>query len=250
MSTWVLLRGWTREARHWGDFPARLGAAIQSASIVALDLPGNGEFRQRRSPSSIAQMVEHSRQALRARSIEGPYYLLGLSLGGMVSVDWASRQAAEVAGCVLLNTSLRHFGAFHERQRPRNYATLLRLALLEGDPRAREAAILRLTSAGGAARAELTLAWTRFAAEQPVSRGNVLRQLVAAARYKAPACAPSVPILVLASTGDRLVDPNCSVNLARRWSLPLAVHPTAGHDLALDDGPWVAAQVRQWLKPT
>jgi hypothetical protein len=25
------------------------------------------------------------------------------------------------------------------------------------------------------------------------------------------------------------------------------LHPSAGHDLPLDDGPWVAAQVRDWL---
>jgi hypothetical protein len=27
----------------------------------------------------------------------------------------------------------------------------------------------------------------------------------------------------------------------------LAIHPGAGHDLPLDDAPWVAQQVRDWL---
>jgi pimeloyl-ACP methyl ester carboxylesterase len=181
MSSWVLLRGWAREARHWGDFPAQFGTAIPGAQLVALDLPGSGRFWAQRSPWSIAAMVEESRQALRAQGAQPPYHLLGLSLGAMVSVEWASRHSAEVAACVLLNTSLRPFSAFHERLRPRHYATLLRIALLEGDAREREATILRMTSAASAPRTDVIAAWARFAKEQPVSRGNVLRQLVAAA---------------------------------------------------------------------
>jgi pimeloyl-ACP methyl ester carboxylesterase len=249
MSTWILLRGWTREARHWGDFPAQLAAAVPETRSVALDLPGNGRFRERRSPLSIASIVEELRQALGQQGVDGPYYLIGLSLGGMVSVDWACRHPAEVAGCVLLNTSLRPFSLFHERLRPRHYIALLRLALLERDARAREAAILRLTSTRSPG-AELIAAWTGYAEEQPVSRANVLRQLLAAARYRAPESPPSAPLLVLASEADELVDAKCSTDLARRWRLPIAVHPTAGHDLALDDGPWVAAQVQQWLRRT
>jgi pimeloyl-ACP methyl ester carboxylesterase len=80
-----------------------------------------------------------------------------------------------------------------------------------------------------------------------VSRVNVIRQLAAAARYQAPAGAPLMPVLLLAGAGDRLVSPRCSEALARQWSAPLAVHPTAGHDLPLDDGAWVAGQVKGWI---
>lgn len=246
MSTWILLRGWTREMRHWGDFPTQLAAAIPGARILALDLPGNGSLSRRRSPSSIAAIVDQLREAA---GNAGGHYLLGLSLGGMVSVEWASRHPAEVAGCVLLNTSLRPFGAFYERLRPRNYATVLRLLFARGAA-AREAAILRLTSAAGAPQAGLIADWARYAEEQPVSRANVLRQFVAAARYRAPASPPKVPMLVLASQKDRLVDPRCSISLANDWKVRFATHPTAGHDLTLDDGPWVAAQVQQWLRRT
>jgi pimeloyl-ACP methyl ester carboxylesterase len=190
-------------------------------------------------------MVEHARAWLRSKSAP-PYHLLGLSLGGMVCLDWASRYPGEVAACVVLNTSLRPFSAFYERIRPSNYAALLRV-LFERDVGARETAIFRLTSSG-VLKPGIVSAWTRYAQEQPMSRGNALRQLVAAARYRAPA-APRVPVLVLASAGDRLVDPGCSGSLARRWNAPIVVHPSAGHDLPLDDGPWVAAEVKRWLRP-
>ena len=47
---------------------------------------------------------------------------------------------------------------------------------------------------------------------------------------------------------DQLVDPACSAQLAAAWKADLEVHPEAGHDLPLDDGPWVVNQVRAWLE--
>ena len=77
---------------------------------------------------------------------------------------------------------------------------------------------------------------------------NALRQLLAAARFRAPARAPQRPVLVLTSRGDRLVHTSCSEALARAWGSPLARHPGAGHDLPLDAPDWVVAQVRQWVE--
>jgi hypothetical protein len=54
-------------------------------------------------------------------------------------------------------------------------------------------------------------------------------------------------LLVLASAGDRLVDHHCSLRLAQAWDAPCRLHPTAGHDLPLDAGGWVAQAVAQWL---
>lgn len=242
--TWLLLRGWTREARHWCSFPAQLAAALPGARVVALDLPGNGRLAATPSPTRIGAMVD----ALRAQAPAGSSYLLGLSLGAMAAIEWARRHPDEVAGCVLVNTSLRPFNAFHERLRPAAYASVLRI-LLQGNAHARERGILRLTSTGAPSPA-LVSEWARYAEERPVSRVNALRQLVAAARYRAPEAAPPVPVLVLASRRDRLVDWQCSAALARLWNAPISIHPSAGHDLALDDGAWVAARVKDWLRPT
>jgi len=81
----------------------------------------------------------------------------------------------------------------------------------------------------------------------PVSRKNALRQLLAATRYRPPLTEPKVPLLVLSSLGDGLVDPRCSGMLTALWHCAGATHPWAGHDLTLDDGPWVAARIREWL---
>jgi hypothetical protein len=55
-------------------------------------------------------------------------------------------------------------------------------------------------------------------------------------------------MLVLAGAGDTLVDPRCSSELAAHWGTELRMHPTAGHDLPLDDGAWVAHEVSRWLE--
>lgn len=245
--TWVLLRGLTRESRHWGRFPDTLRAEMPSARVQLLDLPGNGRRCREASPATVEAMAEDCRAQLRALGLAPPYHLLAMSLGAMVAVAWAARWPQELTGAVLVNTSLRPFSPWHRRLLPGNYATLLRLALGAGD-RAREAAVLRLTARRVTAREAVLADWLAWRRECPVTRTNALRQLWAAARFRAPLQPPRVPLLLLTSAADGLVDTRCSAQLAAAWQCPLQRHPWAGHDLPLDDGAWVAQQVRQWLE--
>jgi pimeloyl-ACP methyl ester carboxylesterase len=248
--SWVFLRGLMRESRHWGAFPEQFRAALPEADIVTPDLPGNGANFRLRSPLSVLGMVEACRADLRARGREGPYDLLALSLGAMVAVQWQASYPDEVARCVLLNTSMRPFSRFYQRLRWQNYPAIVRQLVL-GGARRQEQLALRLTSVvhGRDTRdSELLKRWVDFHNEFPVSRLNALRQLAAAARFHAPQRGQGgAPLLVLAGARDGLVDPLCSQRLAQAWGADYRVHPEAGHDLPLDDGPWVAQQVAQWL---
>ncbi|PLY45343.1 alpha/beta hydrolase [Janthinobacterium sp. ROICE36] len=245
--TWVLLRGLMREQRHWGSFPASLARALPGANIVTPDLPGNGTRHAQDSATRVAAMVEGCRADLLARGIAPPYRLLALSLGGMVAVEWASRYPQEIARCVLLNTSMRPFNPFYRRLRWQNYGALLRQLLL-GDARSQEALILRLTSRRHAVGNPTLLAdWWAYQQEYPVSRRNALRQLLSAARYRAPDSRPAMPVLVMAGAQDQLVDHRCSQRLARAWQADCLIHRDAGHDLPLDEGEWVAQSVARWL---
>jgi len=245
--TWILLRGLMREQRHWGTFPATLARALPGARIVTPDLPGNGTRHAQDSATRVAAMVESCRQDLLARGIPAPYHLLALSLGGMVAVEWAHRYPQEIVRCVLINTSMRPFSPFYRRLRWQNYGALLR-QLLVGDARSQEALILRLTSRRHAHGNPALLAdWLSYQQEYPVSRRNALRQLLSAARYRAPASRPAMPVLVMASAQDQLVDHRCSQRLARAWQADCLIHGEAGHDLPLDEGEWLARSVARWL---
>jgi pimeloyl-ACP methyl ester carboxylesterase len=244
-ATWVLLRGLTREGAHWGEFPAQLAAALPGRRILTVDLPGAGRLRHRRCPLSVEDMVGICRAQLHAAAAQPPYVLLGLSLGGMVAAAWADAHPGEVAGCVLVNTSMRPFSSPQDRLRPRNWLRLLRL-LMPMAPRRAEESILALTSSSPQ-RHELVVAeWVAIRQARPVAATNALRQLWAAARYHHPGPAPRSPVLVLASAGDALVDPRCSAEMAQRWQSGFDLHPHAGHDLPLDDGAWLALRLARW----
>lgn len=246
MMTWILLRGLTRESGHWAGFAELLRQRLPESRIVALDLPGNGSFHAEASPTRIETMTLWCRERLRAEGIAPPYGVVAMSMGAMVAVDWAARAPAELSGCVLINTSLRPLSPWYRRLRPANYAALLGIALMPNRGEAHERAILRLTSRNPAAAAAVLNDWTRLRRTRPVSTANALRQLLAAARYRASATPPAVAMLVLSSRRDQLVDWRCSQALAHGWRTDIAVHQTAGHDLALDDGPWTADQIGSW----
>ena len=247
-TTWILLRGLTREAGHWGDFVTHLRAVLPPGhEVITQDLPGNGVLHDTESPVDVKQMVEVCRQSLRAQGLAPPYMVLAMSLGAMVTVAWADRHPDETAGCVLINTSLRPISPFWHRLRPRQYLGILRLLLTRPDGGTWERAILRMTTRHPPEPERVLQRWRALRAARPVSTRNGLRQLLAAMRYRAPLSCPAVPVLLINSLGDQLVHPACSAALARRWGVPLVRHPTAGHDLPLDAAPWLARQVRAWL---
>lgn len=247
MLTWVFLRGLMRESRHWGGFPAIFEEALPGARVIALDQPGNGLLHAEKSPMNVADIVEACREELVRRGLTPPYHVLAMSLGAMVALSWAAKYPHELNGCVLINTSVRTFCGFHERLRPRNYPVLLRLALPGASAADWERRVLALTSNQATEREQLLADWMEYRRTAPVTRINVLRQLVAAFRCRAPLLAPPVPMLVLASSRDGLVAAECSRRLARQWVTHYAEHPTAGHDLPLDDGRWVTQHVAAWL---
>lgn len=222
--TWVLLRGLSRAAASWGEFPKifvnQLAKLQPDVRVLLLDLPGHGELRDQSSPSSIAALVEVCRAELRRRGVTTPVHLLAMSLGALVASEWAVLHPDEVRGAVLINTSLRPISPVVRRLRP-----LAPLQFLGLTPSAS-------AEAGKASRVRWGTAW---------------RQLLAAMRFRASRARPRPPMLLLCSLGDGLVDWRCSQTLSRAWGVPLRMHTAAGHDLPQDDPPWVAAAISEWV---
>jgi pimeloyl-ACP methyl ester carboxylesterase len=245
MSTWILLRGLARERGHWGDFPSELARALPGSRVVTPDLPGAGVMRGERSPHRVEGLLAGCREQLRRQGVAPPFHLLGLSLGGMVAAAWAAAWPAELASCILVNSSMRPYNPVLQRLRVSRMWRLLCI-LLDADPRRAEEAVLRLTSSDPERHREVLAHWVALRRARPVSRINAVRQLLAAARYRHSGTRPCVPTLVIASAGDTLVDPGCSRTVAARWGVECVMHPSAGHDLPLDDAPWLAAQLAGW----
>ena len=244
--TWILLRGLTREHRHWGNFPQLLQSAIPQAKIITPDLPGSGIHHKQTCPGSIKDILEFIRADIEIQQFKKPVYILGLSMGAMIGIEWLRQYPQECAAALLMNTSLKGLNPFYQRLRPGNYWKILNGLFVTNNIRARENIIFNLTCNLNQNRDTIINNWISYASEHPVSKLNALRQLIAATKYRIPEQKPEPPILLLSSLGDRLVNPQCSQSLAQHWSLALKSHLTAGHDLTQDDATWVCKEIINW----
>jgi len=244
---WIFIRGLQREAAHFGDFGPMFEQAIPGARVHFVDLPGNGTNHRVRTPLSVPAMTERVRAEVRERGFHRPY-VLALSLGGMVTCDWAQRHPEELSGIVLVNTSFGGYSPMWHRFSPGAIPITVAVAR-ERDLLRRELTLMPLASNRREVYAVTAARWAGIARVRPVSKMSSFRQLVAAARYRALPHAPRLPHLILVGEGDRLVAPSCSRSIARAWGSPIAAHPSAGHDLTLDAGPWMLEQISAWLKP-
>lgn len=237
----LLLRGLARESRYWGDFTEYLAKSFPGRPILTPDIPGNGPLWQQTSPLSIEAMTQSLRSQL---TITGPMDIIGLSMGGMITLDWMIRFPEDIASGILINASASPLSPFYQRLRWQTYPALFKPVRL--DIKQREQLYLNLTSRHHQQDAELLKQWQAWQEEHPVSQVNTLRQLKAAASFRWTQ--PTVqPVLIAASQTDQLVDFSCNTALASALHSDIIVHPTAGHDLPLDDPGWLCDQIKQWL---
>ncbi|WP_333877466.1 alpha/beta fold hydrolase [Methylobacter sp.] len=244
---WILLRGLARESGHWGDFASLLQSAFPDAQITLLDLPGTGCFHRETSPNTIKAITDSVRRhALDSGAIQQPATILALSLGAMVAWEWMHRYPQDICRAVLINTSFADVSPFYHRLRWQNYRNFVALAMVR-DLYDREMAILHLTSNRRNRHKKIARVWGKIQKEHPISLKNSFRQILAAATYRPGDTKPEQPVLLLNGLGDRLVSPACSETIQKKWNLELRRHLWAGHDLTLDDGPWVVLQLKDWL---
>jgi pimeloyl-ACP methyl ester carboxylesterase len=149
---------------------------------------------------------------------------------------------------VVVNSSLADLSRPWHRMRIVSWPRVLMAPLLPA--RARERMLLGMTRHQGDLDAD-AVRYAAIASATPPRRASAAGQLRAAMRMRCPARV-TVPTLLLASRGDRLVSWRCSARIAAQLGLPLVVHEgvgaaAAGHDLALDAPDWVCARVNDWL---
>ncbi len=237
---WLLIRGLSRERRHWGTFPQTL-AAVLGERVETIDPPGFGAEHHRTSPATLAGITDDIAQRFEAG--DELWSILGISLGGMVALDWCARHPEAFDRCVVVNTSARPSKPW-QRFRPgvaREIIQGRRGTALDAE----RATITTSSNSPDLDVDALAEQYVAYAQEYPPSSASLRNQIAAATRFGLPARVDT-PVLVIASEGDRLVDPDCSRHIAARLGVPLAVHPDGGHDLALDAPQWIGETVRDW----
>jgi pimeloyl-[acyl-carrier protein] methyl ester esterase len=245
----VLLRGLAREAAHWLDFPDQLQTQLktqlgENCQLHLVDFPGCGKYAQQTALTSIADMTEFARNEITALKPEtDSLYILGISMGGMVALDWAQRYPHTVRGLVLLNSSAGNHPPWW-RLRPAAWPTMV-YALL-ASTQAREARVLKIVSNNKVDYSQHLNQWLYIQRQRPVTRATIITMLRAAAQFR-PRQTCIAKGLVLASDTDRMVSVRASEAIARQFHWPISKHPSAGHDLPMDDPHWVATQIATWL---
>lgn len=239
-----LIRGLIREKAHWGNFLSFLQEEHPGARLTTIDIPGAGVYWKEPSPSSIRGMVEQMRRDYLAARTEGEdARLVAISLGGMIGVEWMKHHPTDFTKATFINTSFGGISPVYQRLMPPAFLYLLKVPILKG--REKEGHILKLVS-NHEDKFHTTLdLWDDIQKERPVSLRNTLTQLLAGAGFRIGNFTPPVPVTILASTNDRMVSVECSRAIARKWKLPIAEHPTGGHDLTVDDPKWVAEKIRE-----
>lgn len=239
---WVLLRGMMSESFHWWDFLPQLQARFPDDQFHTPDILGNGRNYQHSTPLNLRKNVHALREQV---PLEGKKILLGFSLGGMLSLEWAHYHPDEIEAVILINCSLSN-SPFYKRMTPYSLIQILKSGL-QKDTAKREEMIIRMTTSAVPQDvvAKIASQWGPRGKEYPVKPMNFLWQLFVAARIQQRP-QPPAPVLVLSSGKDKVVNPDCSRKIAHVWNLPLIRHPDAGHDLTLEDPQWVIDQVERF----
>lgn len=243
--TIILLRGLTRGIHHWGDFPDQLQAALPQQKIIPLDLAGNGERHKETSPATIKRALEDIRSELKKAKIEGPVSIIALSLGGMITLQWLNDYPDEIDKAIIINSSHAGLSPLTKRMHPLSILKLV-LAILKPTS-SKEAAIYSLTS-NNPINKELLDHWITEAKTHPVSLANAYRQAQAARQFRTQLNIDAKKLLILASSKDRLVNVDCSKDIAISTNCNIKYHEAAGHEVTLDDPHWVIHQIKNFIE--
>lgn len=239
---WILLRGLARGVGHWGSFVETLKNRFPNDNFELIDIPGNGLRCHETSPTSIPEYVKDMRSRSEFVRTGQSFNLFAVSLGGMITVEWMREFPHEVSKAFVVCTSSASSSSFYERLLAQNYGKVLRMVTSKRDDAEWERTILNMIVNNHERREAEMPQMIQFSKDHPVQLANVVRQLLAASRYRFPEQAPG-DIKVIGSYGDRLVSPTCSLKIAEKWGAKAVMHSWAGHDLPIDDPQWLIEQL-------
>lgn len=240
---WVFVRGIMSESYHWSDFISKLQGLFPQDDFHTADIAGNGRLNQHLTPLSIEENVHLLRSQVPPH---GRKILVGFSLGGMLAHEWAHHHPEDIHSLILINSSFSN-SPFYKRMTAKAFIKILTLGLKRKIYQ-QEETILKMTTSLLSSQEIFELAKERHERnkEYPVKPLNFAWQLGVAARISQKKTPPA-PTLLLSSAKDRVVHPQCSQKIAETWTLPLNVHPHAGHDLTLDDPNWVIEHIHRFI---
>ena len=245
--SYLFLRGLSRNQFHWSQ--RETYEDILGGEVHYLDLPGFGTNAKFKSPRTIDRITDNMKSQLDKLSGFNPNtkkVIVGLSLGGLVTLNWVSRHIQDWNGLVIINSSLSNLSWPWQRLMPQNYFKLAGYLLLS-DPKQVERIIYEVTCNTDLDKDKLVDQWTALRKKYPFRRRDVFNQIKAASYFRSPPrFSITVPGLVLSGPKDRLVSYECSKAIAEKYGFEMKLSKISGHDMAVDDRIWMLEQIKEF----
>ncbi len=242
----VIIRGLARWSKHWGDFPKYLKSVKAIKKVIAPDNIGTGEHYLEPASTQIKDYVDHIRNSLPKTKKER--LVLGVSLGGMIATHWAYHYPEELKGLITVNTSYGKLSHSLKRLRPKAALEFSKIATSTSTLKT-EKGILRLVSNKDSSEQETLLGgWMDATKQTPMKFQNIAKQLIAAKTFKGFNVPCPIPMLVVASRGDRLCHWECSESIAQHCGATFRIHETSGHEIPLDEPEWLSSVITDWIE--
>jgi pimeloyl-ACP methyl ester carboxylesterase len=240
---WVFLRGLTRGTPHWGNFPEIFQKLNPKALVEFLEIPGNGSLNLEKTPIHPKTVIHFLKERSLFCQNKTPFNICGISLGGMIALKWAELYPEDISSVVTINTSLSQFSPIYRRLLLSNYPRIIQ-GLMNGDSMTQEKIILEITSNKFSETKKYLPFFAEFSQQHKTSTLNFFKQLLLANNIKIHQHA-KVPLKIICSKNDRLVHFSCSELIANALNGDLIIHPSAGHDLPLDEPEWLSQNLNQ-----
>lgn len=243
----VMLRGLARSMRHWLGYEAEVAKHFK---VITLDLRGIGQStRPSTVKTTIYDMAEDVVAVLDELGI-AKAHVLGVSLGGMITLAAGLRHPGRCESLIVVNSSIA--GEFTMRLTPNAIRGILTSVVRPG----RKAQRLMVDNLLGVEadeerRAAITDRYSAIDRAEGIYTKTAVKQLIAAARFKPQRelKAMKVPTLVVYGTDDVFVSNVNSIKLARHLpNAKLEPLAKAGHEASLDQGPALTQAIRAWVK--
>jgi len=248
--TFFLLRGIGREAAHWGTtFPDYMRENLPNSQFIMMDLPGAGKYHDRQALASVPKMAAFLRAEYldQITDNESKKVIVATSLAGNVALEWVNQYPQDFHGAILLSTSLKGVCKSNERVKPEAKKQFVNIFLAE-DPKEREEEFLSINSNFNVENDSLLQAWQNVQKERPVKRSALLKQAVAGMMYTPRKSEAHVPVLLVGSKADKIVETECFVNVASAIGSDLYLHQEAGHGIPVDVPKWLADTTSVWVE--
>ena len=208
----LLIRGLTQEAEHGPEFLHELQKKMKGYNIETLDIPGNGQHFRLKSFTSIKKNVLFLRDQWKKRiSYPSENIVIGISLGGMIALEWSTLCPEDWKHVILVNTSHGALSPLHKRIRLTNIFSVIKILLARSVKRQQE--IIFSMNVHNKYLKDPTLhLWTKMASLRPVKTSNTIRQLIAAILFRKISAKTVVPTHLICSRSDKLVHYKCSIS--------------------------------------